>query len=76
MVTLFGPANRIQEVAQLQTEGLVLSGVSSSFTRSLVLRVPEGLNLLGDSSVTVTVVIEEGAPVVEPPNEEQQEQAD
>jgi len=73
MVTLFGPANRIQEVAQLQTEELVLSDASSSFTRSLLLRVPEGLNLLGDSSVTVTVAIEAGAPVVEPPREEEQQ---
>ena len=73
MVTLFGPAHRIQEVAELQTEDLVLSDMSSSFTRSLLLRVPEGMNLLGDSSVTVTVAIEAGAPVVEPPREEQQE---
>ncbi len=76
MVTLFGPANRIQEVGQLETEELVLSGVRSSFTRSLLLRVPEGLNLLADSSVTVTVAIEAGAPVVETPREEPQEQTD
>lgn len=69
MVTIVGPANRVHEVEQIDTEALVLTGVTGSFTRKLPLVVPQEVNLLSDRSVNVTVRVT-SAPTAAGPQEE------
>ncbi len=57
MVTIVGPANRVHEVGQINTEELVLTWVTGDFTRKLPLVVPQEVNLLSDRSVKVTVTV-------------------
>lgn len=66
MVTIMGPASRVQEVHEIETEELSLSGVRDSFARSIHLIVPEDVNLLTESSVKVSVEVEQVAPVPSP----------
>jgi YbbR domain-containing protein len=66
MVTIMGPASRVQEVNEIETEKLSLSGVRDSFARSIHLIVPEDVNLLTESSVKVSVEVEQVAPVPSP----------
>ena len=56
-LTIVGPANRVNEVEQIETQELVLAGITSSFSRTLSLAVPQGVNLYSDPSVRVTVKV-------------------
>jgi YbbR domain-containing protein len=61
MVTVVLPAAHVDDVVRIDTEDLSLSGARSTFTRDLRLVVPEGVNLMGDSEVRVTVEIRPAA---------------
>ena len=62
MVTIVGPANRVNEVEQIETQELALTGITSSFSRTLSLAVPQGVNLYSEPSVQVTVKVEKVQP--------------
>lgn len=78
MVTVLLPASRVGEVTHINTEGLPLGAVRASFTRNLRLALPEGVNLISDPEVRVSVGVAaapassggagvgEGAPVEDP----------
>jgi len=69
MVTIVGPANRVQDVGRIDTEELVLTGVTGNFTRRLLLVVPQEVNLLSDPSAKVTVKVA-GPQSAAPPQDE------
>jgi YbbR domain-containing protein len=71
MVTIMGPANRVQAVGQIDTEVLTLDRVTKSFTDRLRLVVPEEVNLLTltDLSVKVTVKVTAPQPAAPPQGE-------
>jgi len=69
MVTIVGPANRVQAVGQIDTEELVLTGVTRSFTDRLLLVVPQEVNLLADPSAMVTVKVTAPQPAAPPQDE-------
>jgi len=69
MVTIVGPANRVQDVGRIDTEELVLTGVTGNFTRRLALVVPEEVNLLSDPSAMVTVKVTAPQPAAPPQDE-------
>jgi len=69
MVTIMGPASRVQEVGQIETEELSLANLRESFTRTVRLIVPEDVNLLTESSVKVSVTVEQAASASPAPGE-------
>jgi YbbR domain-containing protein len=69
MVTIVGPANRVQDVGRIDTEELVLTTVTGNFTRRLALIVPEEVNLLSDPSAMVTVKVTVPQPAAPPQDE-------
>ncbi len=71
IVTVLGRADRVQEVRQVETEELALSGVSESFTRTLRLVVPGGVSILSGQSVRVAVKVAKPQPL---PTAETQEE--
>ncbi len=65
MVTIVGPATRVQAVGQIDTEELGLAGVTKNSTYRLLLVVPEDVTLLTDSPAKVTLKVtapQSGAP--------------
>ncbi len=62
MVTVLLPASRVEQVTHIDTEELPLSTVRASFTRSLHLAVPEGVNLMSDPEVRVSVKVAPASP--------------
>ncbi len=62
MVTVLLPASRVDQVTHIDTEQLPLSAVRASFTRSLRLAVPEGVNLMSDPEVRVSVTVAHASP--------------
>jgi YbbR domain-containing protein len=71
VVTILGGANRVEEITHVETADLRLSNAQGSFSRSLPIMVPDGVNLLTDPEVTVYVAIEVVAPEAEPPADEE-----
>lgn len=55
MVTAVLPASRVTEMTHVDTQEIDLGTAKGSFTRSVGLVVPEGVSLLSDSKVTVSV---------------------
>jgi YbbR domain-containing protein len=76
MVTVVGPATLTAQADYVATVDLSLTGARQSFTRKLALVVPEGLNVLGDPHVTVTVAVEREMPVAGQPEESSEEAPD
>ena len=74
MVSIVGPADRVREVSQIETSDLLLNTVRARPTRKLGLVVPDGVNLLNSSSVTVTVKLGRALPLVS--SQEQQPEED
>ena len=72
MVTIMGPAARVQQVAEIETEPLPLDGVHERLAERLRLVVPEEVNLLSDPSVRVTVTVEK-RPTAAPGREDNRE---
>jgi len=72
MVTIMGPAARVQQVAEIETEPLSLDGVHGRLAERLRLVVPEEVNLLSGPSVRVTVTVEK-RPTAAPGREENPE---
>ncbi len=72
LVTILGPAARVQEVTRIETEPLPLTRVRGSFSRTLALLVPDGVTLMGDPGVKVMVKVEKEAPA--PPAPESPEE--
>lgn len=58
MATILGAADRVQAVAQIETENLSLGSVAGSFTRTLRLIVPADVNLISSPTVKVTMKVE------------------
>jgi len=69
MVTIVGPATRVQRISHIETAPLPLTRVTRSFRQELMLEVPEGVSLLGERSVRVTVAVESGAALTTPEGE-------
>jgi YbbR domain-containing protein len=71
MVTAVLPASRVTEVTRVETEVVDMSTARTSFTRRVSLIVPEGVSLLSDSEVTVSVKLVPAPPrppaATEPP---------
>lgn len=61
MVTIVGPATQVQRISHVETTPLALTRVSRSFRQELMLAVPEGVSLLGERTVRVTIAVEAGA---------------
>ncbi len=55
MVTAVLPASNITEVTRVETKEVDLGNARTSFTRKVGLIVPEGVSLLSDSEVTVSI---------------------
>jgi YbbR domain-containing protein len=57
MVTVLLPTSRVGEVTHIDTEELPLSAARASFARNLRLALPEGVNLISEPEVRVSVRI-------------------
>jgi len=66
MATVLLPASRAEEITHVDTEFISLGNVRGSFTRHVRLVVPDGVNLVGDPEVRVTVQVQETAQSTEP----------
>ena len=74
MVTIVGPAARVQRISHIETAALPLARVTRSFRQELMLDVPEGVSLLGERSVRVTIAVESGAPLIPSEGETSEEE--
>lgn len=74
MVTIVGPAARVQRISHIETAPLPLTRVTRSFRQELMLEVPEGVSLLGERSVRVTIAVESGAPLIPSEGETSEEE--
>jgi YbbR domain-containing protein len=72
LATVLVPASLVNEVALIETEELRLTGARASFSTTLALVPPEGVNVLHDSEVRVTVEVRKIKTADLPPASEEQ----